>query len=418
VIQEGTYTQFAVEVHEDAFPLRVPVNVTIEMTNRCPLECLHCYNNLPMDDGTARRAELTTEEHKRVLDELSDIGCLWLLFTGGEVFARRDFFEIYRYAKSKGFLITIFTNGTLITERVADALAADPPLDIEITLYGATKETYDTLTGIPGAFERCMRGIDLLLERNLPLRLKTVATTINKHEVAAMKRFTADRGLHFKFDPLVNPRIDCSASPLAVRLTPQEIVAMDLDDPDRLSEWRALATLGPTLPEEGEVGLVYSCGGGLNSFALDPYGNMSICVLSHVDEYNIRDGSVREGWENFLHRVRNKPITRETKCTRCPLTSVCGTCAATAELEVGDPEAPVDFLCKTAHLRAELFGVRVYEHGDCEYCPGGANRDEIDAMAIEVRTNQTHLATAIAAAPVGVAPSGCGSGACGSCTMH
>src|ERR1700733_9217731 len=99
--------------------LRVPLNGTIEVTRRCPLTCLHCYNNLSMSDGDASSRELTREEHYRLLDELATAGCLWILYTGGEIFARRDFLDIYTYAKQKGFLLTLFTNGTLITERVA-----------------------------------------------------------------------------------------------------------------------------------------------------------------------------------------------------------------------------------------------------------------------------------------------------------
>lgn len=85
MIETASYSEFSRVVHEEVNALRVPVNGTIEVTNRCPLECAHCYNNLPMGDAVARRRELTLEEHKRVLDELSDLGCLWLLLTGGEI---------------------------------------------------------------------------------------------------------------------------------------------------------------------------------------------------------------------------------------------------------------------------------------------------------------------------------------------
>ncbi len=128
----------------------MPLQVSIEVTRRCPLECQHCYNNLPMGDQDARNREMTKEEHFRMLDELVEMGCFWLLYTGGEIFARKDFLEIYTYAKQKGFLITLFTNGTLINERIADYLVEWPPFAIEITLYGRTKETYEQLTQIPG----------------------------------------------------------------------------------------------------------------------------------------------------------------------------------------------------------------------------------------------------------------------------
>lgn len=418
MIETLTYADFSRVVHDEVNPLRIPVNGTIELTNRCPLECAHCYNNLPMNDAGARRRELTTEEHKRLLDELSELGCLWLLFTGGEIFARADFFEIYMHARSKGFLITLFTNATMITERVADFLAEHPPFTIEVTLYGRTKATYESLTGIPGSFEKCMRGIQLLLERQLPLKLKTVALTINRHELKAMKAFAEELGVDFKFDPMINPRIDCSHSPLAVRLTPADVVALDLEDPERVSEWRRLAIdCAPPLPAEGESRMLYECGGGVNSFAVDPYGDLSICVLSHVDRYNVRDGSVREGWEQFLLDVRKKKTTRVTKCTRCALKSLCGSCAANGELENGDPEAPVDFLCRTAHVRAEVFEVNVPEHGDCEYCPDGTHRGEIVEMVRRVHSG-VNVAATIAEVPVAAAQQACGSGGCGSCSVR
>lgn len=417
MIETRSYSDFTVELHGSA-PARTPTDATIEVTHRCPLECVHCYNNLPMADGTARRRELTTEEHKRVVDELAELGCLWLCYTGGEIFARPDFLEIYLHAKSRGLLITLFTNGTLITERIADVLAANPPFITEITLYGRTKETYERLTGIPGSFEKCLRGIRLLLERNVPLKLKTVAISTNKHELRAMKQFAAELGVEFKFDPMINPRIDCSGSPLEVRLTPAEIVALDFEDPARIGGFRELSSHGAVAPPPGETKELYDCGGGVNSFSLDPYGEMTICVLSHKDKYNVRDGSVRDGWENFLGRVRAKRITRVTKCTTCALSSLCGSCAAFGELENQDAEEPVDFLCRTAHLRAEVFDIPVRPHGACEYCPDGSHRTDIEAMAAQVRSGGVDVAAAIASAPKPDAAAGCSAGACSSCSLH
>lgn len=416
MIENRSYADFSLRIHSEVNAQRVPVNGTIEVSDRCPLECAHCYNNLPMNDADARRRELTTEEHFRVLDELAELGCLWLLFTGGEIFARHDFLDIYRHARKRGFLITLFTNGTLITERIADALAEDPPFTIEITLYGRTKAVYESLTGIPGSFERCLRGIHLLLERKLPLKLKTVALTINKHEVAAMRRFAEELGCEFKFDAMISPRIDCSHSPLAVRLTPEDIVALDLEEPKRAADWRRLAIdFAPPPTPEGETPRLYDCGGGVNSFAIDPYGDLTICVLSHVDKYNVRNGSVREGWEKFLRTVRDRSITRYTKCTECQLKSLCGSCAANGELENGDPEAPVDFLCRTAHLRAEVFGVDVRPHGDCEYC--GPQRGLILEMAERTRTrNASGLSEAMTIPSEMLTATGCGP-TCGGCSV-
>ncbi|HMF93763.1 MAG TPA: radical SAM protein [Vicinamibacterales bacterium] len=366
---------------------RVPLNGTIEVTRRCPLECLHCYNNLPMTDGGARDRELTLAEHCRLLDELADAGCLWLLYTGGEIFARRDFLDIYTYAKKKGFIITLFTNGTLITERIADCLAAWRPFAIEITLYGRTRDTYERLTGIPGSYEKCLRGIRVLLDRGLPLALKTVAVSTNRHEVFDMQRFAEeDLGVKFKFDSMINPRIDCSQSPLEVRLSAEECVALDLADARRADEWVKFAEEVRCAIERKPIAdTIYQCGGGVSSFAIDPYGGMSICVISEAHKYNVRDG-FRAGWEQFLRRERARKVTRPTKCAACVLKAVCGMCPANGELENGDPEAPVDWLCRTAHLRAMALGIPIVPHGDCEYCEGGLAHPALAESAARVRT--------------------------------
>src|SRR5206468_12319588 len=198
-----SYGEFSLALHNHFAQERVPLEVSLEVTRRCPLECQHCYNNLPMGDLAARNRELTKEEYADLLTELADMGVIWLLFTGGEIFARKDFLEIYTFAKQKGFLITLFTNGILINEKIADYLREYPPFAIEITLYARTRETYEALTQTPGSHDRCMRGIRLRLDRGIPLKLKTVGTRINAHEVVAMRAFAEQElGVEFKFDSL------------------------------------------------------------------------------------------------------------------------------------------------------------------------------------------------------------------------
>ena len=422
-MKTATYGAFSDKIHRAGVSSRIPLNGTFEMTHRCPLTCAHCLNNLPMSDTSARDRELTRDEHFRLLDELAEAGCLWLLYTGGEIFARRDFLDIYTRARQNGFLITLFTNGTMITPRVADHLAEWKPWAIEITLYGHTRETYERLTGIPGSFDKCRRGIDLLLERGLPLALKTVAVSINQHEIFDMQRFAADLGVDFKFDASMNPRIDCSHAPLSVRLTPEEVVGLDLRDSKRMNEWGLFAekNFKPANPPERQDELYY-CGGGIDSFSIDPYGHMSICIISQQDKFDLRAGSFREGWEQFLHAVRRKKITRPTKCTDCELKTMCSMCPAVGELENGDPEKPVDFLCRVAHLRAYAFGLPFGAHGECEYCEGGAGYDEMMEATARLKKltpgSRPPLAHRVLPMVQQTQAGGCSSGGCTSCSGH
>jgi len=416
-----TYGAFSADLHQRQAGQRAPLQVSIEVTRRCPLECHHCYNNLPMGDQDARSREMSTEEHFRMLDELVEMGCFWLLYTGGEIFARKDFLEIYTYAKKKGFLITLFTNGTLITEKIADYLVEWPPFAIEITLYGRTKETYEALTAVPGSYDRCLRGIGLLRDRGLPLKLKTVATSINKHEVSAMRRFAEEEiGVEFKMDGQINPRIDCSQSPLAVRLTPEEVVALDLSAPSGVSEYRRLAKHDlENPPNLAQNDTVYFCGGGMNALSINAYGEMGICLISQQETFSVRELGIEQVWENSLLRLRSRKRTRITKCVECRIQSLCGMCPANGELENGDRETPVEFLCNVAHLRAAAIGAEIPAHGECEFCSGGSEHEALLESARRIARKEIDVESWVG--PQHILPvlnNSHATGACGSCGSH
>jgi len=211
---------------------------------------------------------------------------------------------------------------------------------------------------------------------------------------------------------------------LDVRLAPEECVALDLADPKRSDEWIQFADEVRRAIEAKPVSdTVYQCGGGVSSFAIDPYGHLSICVLSEAHKYDIRAGSFRDGWDGFLHQQRLRKITRPTKCVACTLKSVCGMCPANGELENGDPEAPVDWLCHTAHLRAMALGIPVTPHGDCEYCEGGSGHAHISDAAARLRLG----ARPIDQSPTTIAKDGSlflrvvnapAASGCGSCGTH
>lgn len=389
-VERQKYVEFSKRIHQAVTSeSRSPVTGAIEVTHRCNLTCSHCYNNLPVSDRGARERELSLEEHRRIIDEIADAGNLWLLYTGGEIFARADFLDIFLHAKKRGLLPTLFTNGTTITDRIADTLAEYRPFSTEVTLYGHTQEVYERLTRVPGSHARCRRGIERLLERGLDVKLKTVAISSNCHEIWDMRDFARDLGLEFKFDAMINPRLDCSLSPLAVRLTPLEVITLDLRDDERLELWDTFceSAHGPAQPK-GQEEKLYTCGGAVNAFSINPYGELSLCTFSTRDTYDLRSGSFAEGWETFLAPIRDRPITRTTKCTHCHLKSMCGVCPAMSELENDDPEEPIDFLCHVAHIRAHILGLEIPGHGKCEYCPEGVHHETLMHEVQQLREMQ------------------------------
>ena len=373
-MQTQKYSDWSQEINALSIGSRIPISGTIEVTQRCNHRCAHCYVNLPRNDQEASARELTFDEHCRILDQIAAAGCLWVCFTGGEIFLRKDFLDIYAYAKKKGLLPTLFTNGTLITPEIANYLVNWRPFNIEITLYGHTRKTYEKVTGVPGSYNRCLEGIHLLMVRGLPLRLKAMVVTLNRHEIRDMQRFVEDDlGMAFRFDAMINPRCDCSQSPLAVRLAPAEAVELDLQDGKRVKEWKRLTEeFRANYPSLKDNDRIWQCGGGLNSFAIDAFGKLQACVISKNEIYDLRKGSFQDGWQHFLLNMRHQKLTKQTKCVACNIKALCNMCPANAQLECMDAETPVDYLCQVAHLRAYCFDIPVPPHGDCEYCEGGS----------------------------------------------
>ncbi len=354
-IPELSYGQFSKRVHDKVVAGRIPIVGSLELTFRCNLSCVHCYL-AHAHHGLPGKRELSYQEICGILDQVVNEGCLWLLITGGEPLLRSDFLEVYTYAKKKGLLITLFTNGTLITPQMADYLADWCPFSVEITLYGRTRETYERVTGVPGSYERCLQGIDLLLEREVPLKLKTMLMTLNRHEIWDIKAYAEGLGVEFRFDPMINAGLDGSGKPAEVRLTPEEVVGYDFADAKRLESWRELCDkLGgpPSNPE-----YLYICGAGVNSFHIDPYGELGVCLISRVPGYDLRQGSFHEGWYDFVPGVRRQKARDDYQCNQCELISLCGQCPGWSQLEHGDNQTAVDYLCQIAHLRAKAFGLK------------------------------------------------------------
>jgi radical SAM protein with 4Fe4S-binding SPASM domain len=360
-IPELNYSDFGRRIRDRTAGQRVPITGSLELTFRCNLRCVHCYV-AHGHCGIPGQEELALSEIQDILDQVADEGCLWLLLTGGEPLVRSDFLDIYTYAKRKGFLISLFTNGTLLTPEIADVIAEYPPFKVEITLYGRTQATYERITGVPGSHARCMRGIDLLLERGVRLKLKTMLMTLNKHELWDIKAYAESLDVDFYFDPMMNAGLEGEQIPIAYRLSPEEVVEFDRTDAVRMEEWRTFCE--QHVGVEPDPRYRYVCGAGLNTFHIDPYGRLSVCMISREPQYDLREGTFKEGWRDALRETRFQPAGDDYGCNTCPLLSLCGQCPGWAQMEHGDPEKRVEFLCRVAHLRAEALGIAVEKKAD------------------------------------------------------
>ena len=270
-------------------PDRFPLCCQWEITCRCNLRCVMCYTDC-FNRPDKIREELTTREMVRIMNEMADAGCLELCLTGGEPLARPDFFDIYEQAITSGFLVTLFTNGTLITEAVADRLAALPPHRIEISLHGLTEQSFETITQGHGSYQRCLHAIQVLIERRVPLVLKTTAMTINRHEILDIKRYVQGLGsVGYKLCEEMRPALDGTAGPYQFSLTPEEVEDLNQQDPQLWQE--ACRKQSEPAPP---------CRSGMRSFHIDAYGFLQLCSGNRAQGYDLRNGSFKEGFYEYL----------------------------------------------------------------------------------------------------------------------
>ncbi len=329
---------------------QIPLFGSIELTHRCNLRCLHCYLGTPFEHRGSQERELGTERLLLVLDEITEAGCLFLLLTGGEPLLRRDFREIYRHAKTNGLLVTVFTNGTQITEPVLDLFDDLPPQAVEVTLYGATAGTYEKVTGVPGSFDRCLAGIRGLLDHKINLRLKTVLMTLNRHEFFEMKKMAKDYGVEFRFDPAISPRLNGDRSPLDLRVSPQEAIEKEFSDATRAQSWK------DHLRKQGRQEVsdaLYQCGAGIITFNINPYGRLQPCLMTTCLQYDLSGDRFLPGWRNVMPRVREITVAPDHACHVCEKRDLCGVCPPSFELEHGPGHRFSEFHCALSKGRLE-----------------------------------------------------------------
>jgi len=348
---------------------RIPLSFDLEATARCNNNCRHCYINLPPGDKAALHDELTLDEISHIADQAVSLGSLWCLITGGEPLLRQDFSDLYRVLKSKGLLVSVFTNACLVTDEHIRLFRRYPPREIEITVYGANAETYERVTRISGSYAAFRRGLALLLEGGIKLNLKAMALRSNRHELPAIARFCRERTKdYFRFDPMLHLRFDGNTARnreiSAERLSAEEIIGIEQADPERSAAMeKRCGMLETATPEEGQGQRLFQCHAGGESFAVSSNGLFRLCPSLWQRDclYDLRRGTLAEAWFVFTPRVRaattDNPEFLET-CRLCPLMNLCQWCPAHAYLECGRMDERCDYFCRVAHARAEAFGKR------------------------------------------------------------
>jgi len=311
-----------------------------------------CYIRHAAGDLKKSAEELSASAWLDLARQAADNGMVFLLLTGGEVFLRPDFFEIYEPLTRMGLVLSLFTNGTLMTEEIADRLAQAPPSTIEITLYGATAATYETVSGIPGSFAACCAGIEALVARGVPLGLKTTITRHNVLDLEAMRQMARNWGVPFSAGWLLSRRPDGASSHVEdCRLSAAECVDLEANDRASAHERTEMSLRESAADKDNN----FQCHAGKAAFVISPEGAMNVCLVLSQPAARPLENGFAEAWKQVRRYVDSAPPA-VSECRTCDLLAYCGRCPAWSMMESGTLTEPVPYLCEIARARKERYG--------------------------------------------------------------
>jgi len=342
------YGDFSRKLHARCHGRGGVIKAQVELTYRCNLHCAHCYTD-PYNAPEFLAREMTLAEIARLLDEMAELGVLYLNLTGGEIFTHPDFFRIYEHARRRGFLVMLYTNGTRFTPAVIRRLQESPPFSIDVSCHSVHEAAYDGFTGVPGAFRQFLQGMQRLRESGLPVGFRTKAMTWNREELPDIRRFVESFGRPFRCTTGLSPRLNGDLSPLAYRLPPDDVAALE-------AGWRTEA--GAPSEGGGDAGppgdRLYRCGCATTDIHVSAWGDLGTCTMQYEHRQSVRARPVRDAIATVFGAVRARRYTGDSPCRTCTIYAFCDKTPGDARAECEDPEAPIPYDCDVALGRAQL----------------------------------------------------------------
>ena len=342
-------------IHAKAAARGIPLSGNFELTPRCNFNCRMCYvhRNARAED------EWTAQEWLELGRKACDAGMVFLLLTGGEPLIRKDFREIYSGLKGLGLLISINTNASLIDRDWVEFFKKDPPLRMNISLYGASNETYRELCG-QGSFDTVAENIRMLREAGIQVRLNASVTPVNGRDVPGIYRFAQENGLAVKGTAYMFPpsRINNGGYGEAPhRFTPEEAAAYTLlcreqtMTPEQIRDMVPAETDDPAEDCTDGQGERMGCRAGKTNFWVTWDGRMLPCGMFPTQGYDLRRMDFSEAWE--ATRRDTAAILLPSACRECALRAQCPLCAAACLAETGRTDIRPEYVCRMTHELAE-----------------------------------------------------------------
>lgn len=364
-------------LHTKAARLGIPLNGTFEVTPLCNMNCRMCYVRMDREQQEAIAPLRTAEEWLELGRTAKERGMTYLLLTGGEPFLRPDFRQIMQGLHRMGFVLSINSNGTMIDEKTVEWLKETPPIRINITLYGASDETYGRLCRNPQGFTQVTKAIRLLKEAGILVKLNCSVTPYNAEDLEQIFAFAEKEELvvqatSYMFPPLRrdaakvgwNDRFSAEESAIQEawisvyqngreaylkHMESEEMASLSGDiEEDCMPVDEEFPGNGDSEKKEGER---IRCRAGKCSFWVTWDGRFLPCgMLPGENALNVFEAGFDAAWEQA--KAEAAAIRLPVRCSTCSLKDKCRACAAMVYTESGNYHDVPVYRCQMAHAYA------------------------------------------------------------------
>lgn len=332
---------------------KIPLNGSLELLPLCNMNCDMCYVRLSREEMERQGRLRSVEEWLSIAEQMKKAGTLFLLLTGGEPLLYPDFKILYLKLLEMGMILTINTNGTLITEEYASFFGKHKPRRINITLYGADEQAYANLCHYPGGFEKVLNAIKHLQKNGVDVKISSSLTKTNQPEMTLIIELGSNLNIPVRVDTYMLPAVRERHQPfnLQSRSTPADaaqirIQCLEKEMGDELfNQYRSavLTEIRNSLDQNLYTDHV-SCYAGNCSFTINWQGEMRPCVVMSEPSVSVFEIGFEKAW-NYIVEETSK-IKLNSKCKSCNLRTLCRTCAACVKLETGSYNDLPTYMCE------------------------------------------------------------------------
>lgn len=329
-----------------------PLYGTIELTNHCPYNCLHCFESDDRSQDFWKKDEIF-----KLIDNIVEEEGLALALSGGEPLLYPFFKDVYIYAKQRGLIVTVYSNLYYITDEVINLFKEYPVSSISTSCYGFSEKTYEMVTQKKGAYSAFIENINRLKENNIPVDVKYMVIQENYHELEEAKAYFKSKAIPFIYSSSLRAMDSGNTGNLIHQLSPEQVVNIELNDEKRINYWRDRYY---SIDENDDRFVNWKkrrkflCPIGVKGYYISANGMFYLCSSERKHGYNLHTGTFKEAWNIFRKQVINENPEKNLPCWDCSLFTLCNPCVGDNYLINNDEYMPDTYCCQVAALRKKL----------------------------------------------------------------